>query len=174
MRTKIIPLTIPENRRQDRLTNCAWAFARALLWQHQSLSSAEVRNSKAHIDAYLQSAPDPEQALRSFCERIAITERYLSAGISTYMPLPSVWLNPHYEHGFSSTLPWMANIHKKQEQVPGYMVQVTIIAEYFTRYALRPYGQEVRRCHRKLRTQRAYAMIQHFNNAIIHTNYLLS
>lgn len=173
MRTKIIPLNIPEHRRQERLTDSAWAFARALLWQHQTLASSEVRDSKAHIAAYLQTAPDPEQALRSFCERVALAERYLSAGISTYLPLPSVWLNPHYEHGFTATLPWLSSVHKKQDQVPGYMVQVSVIADAYTRYTLHPCGSEVRRCRRKLRTQRAYGMLQHFYNAIIHLNYLL-
>lgn len=174
MKAKIIPITAAtEANRHERLTNAAWAFARALLWQHQALSHSEVRNSKEHISAYLQAAPDQEQALHAFCERVALAERYLSAGISTYLPLPSVWLNPHYEHGFTATLPWLTSIREKQERVPGYMVQVTLIAEFYTRYVYRAAGA-VRRCRRRLMAQRAYGMLQHFYNAIIHFNYLAS
>lgn len=181
MVTKVIPISrklissevknVPHE--SELLTDAAWQFAYALLWQHQQLSSFEVGRSRFHISNYIKRAPDRIKAFLHFCERVALAERYTSAGILTNPPMPSIWLNPKYEHGISETLSLLSELNRKREDVPGYMDQIFIIAEGYSQYILRPSAKVFRRCRRKLLNLSAYGMLQHYYNATLQSHYLI-
>jgi hypothetical protein len=181
MATKIIPLTRQtigntqpnyKPTESELLLNGAWQFAYALLWQHQPFSKFEIARSKALISKYLKQAPDGYNAFQHFCERVALAERYISAGILTPPPMPSIYLNPHYEHGISETLALITDLHQKRGNVPGYMDQIFITADYYCRYVLQPSAKTFLRCRRRLISLGAYGMLQHFYNATLQAHYL--
>ncbi|HVI45244.1 MAG TPA: hypothetical protein VM802_10250 [Chitinophaga sp.] len=152
--------------------NGAWQFAYALLWQHQQLSKFEISRSKELISQFFHKAPDKYDAFLSFCKRVAIAERYITAGILSAPPMPSIWLNPNYEHGISYTLPLLSDLKEKREKVPGYMNQIFIVAEHYCHFVLHPSTKIFRRCRRQLLSIKAYGMLQHFYNAALQSHYL--
>lgn len=181
MVTKIISInrkrptfqTASSSNATESLINNAWHFAYALLWQHQQFSGFEVGRCKSHISNYLKKAPDTLKAFQHFCERIALAERYFSAGILSHPPLPSIWLNPKYEHGIVETFTLLSEVNQKRLDVPGYMDQVFIIAEGYLQYSLRPSAKLFRRYRRKLLNLGAYGMLQHFYNVTLQSHYLI-
>ena len=177
MSAKIIPL-VPSGQAGKEQTElakyiqAAWSFAYCILWQEQQFPKGETERAKQHIQHYFECAADKKTAFKAFCERIVLTNRFLSAEKSRFVPLPSIWLNRNYEHGFAGTKSWFQNIQVKRQEVPGYLQHISVIADQYLQYTLRPSAKVFNTCRRKLLELKACGLLQHFYNSIIHLNYI--
>ncbi len=179
MRTaKIIhlaPHPNPGHKRQvttiDKLSNAAWCFAHAILWPQQTFSKEDINRTLESIQSYFELAKDKKKAFTSFCERIILTDRYVSARPERYVPTPSVWFNRNYEFGFAGTKSWYHRLQIQREEIPGYLQQISVIASSYHDYSLKPSAKVFTRCRKKLLELKAYKLLQYFYNSIIHLNY---
>ncbi len=150
----------------------AWNFAQTLLWKEQFFPTDEVERAQAHICDYFENAKDRRAAFLAFCQRVLLTSRYLAADKSRFVPMPSVWFNRHYLHGFAGTKSWYQSIELKRQEVPGYLQHLTVLAEHYRLYAMKPTAKVFRTCRKKLLELNAYSLLHQFYNCIIHLNYI--
>lgn len=178
MSARIISLIPIEQTSKSVRTNVehyvlsAWNFAQTLLWKDQLFQKEETENAQQHIRQYFECARDKKAAFIAFCERVLLTSRYISSGKSRFVPLPSIWLNRNYEHGFAGTKSWYLSIQQKRQDVPGYLQHLTILAEQYLQYSGRPSSKAFNACRKKLTDLKASTLLQHFYNCIIHLNYV--
>jgi hypothetical protein len=180
MSAKIIPFIPIEQAGKDKAVQtelskyvqAAWSFAYTILWQEQQFPKNEIDLARQHIQHYFECATNKKIAFTAFCERILLTNRFLSADRSRFVPLPSIWLNRNYEHGFAGTRSWFQKIQLKRQDVPGYLQHISTIAEQYRQYALKPSAKVFNTCRKKLLELKAYGLLQYFYNSIIHLNYI--
>ena len=180
MATKIISLVPAQKRgKVGKRTNIyflkdfAWNFARTILWREQQFSDEEIKLAKAHILTYFREASHKKKAFIAFCERIILTDKFITAEPQRFVPNPSVWFNRNYEHGFAGTKSWYLRVESKRTEVPGYLKHITVIANHYYMYALQPSEQIFKSCREKLLELNAKGVLQHFYNTIIHFNFLM-
>lgn len=171
----LVPHSQPGRKRQavaiDKLSNAAWNFAHTILWPQQTFSKEDLERTLESIQSYFELATDKKKAFTSFCERIILTDRYVSARTERYVPNPSVWFNRNYEFGFAGTKSWYQRLQLQREEIPGYLQQSSIIASCYLDYSLKPSAKVFTRCRKKLLELKAYKLLQYFYNSIIHLNY---
>ncbi|MBS1773415.1 MAG: hypothetical protein JST82_11205 [Bacteroidetes bacterium] len=174
MSAKIIQLS-PETSTPSELQtyiNAAWSFAYALLWHEQAFNKDEINRAKQHINCYFEFATDKKTAFIAFCERVVLANRFIQAEQSRYVPLPSIWLNRHYEHGFAGTKSWLQRIQIKRQEIPNYLQHISVVAEQYRQYVLNSSVKSFTACRKKLTELKAYGLLQYFYNAIIHLHYI--
>lgn len=176
MNTRTIPL-MPAARQRGRteiIEYCrgAWSYASTILWPEQQFDSQELERAKVCIQNYFDNAEDQQTAFVTFCQRIILTHRYVSAQPGRFVPNPSIWFNINYPQGFAGTREWLANIEKKRQEIPGYLQHVLTAAEQFVEYIEHPTTKSFNTCRKKLIAQKANSLLQFFYNAILHFNYI--
>lgn len=168
---------MPPKREKKKICNmyflkdAAWHFAHAVLWGQHQFSEEEITAAKACILDYFRETTHTKKAFVAFCERVILTEKYLSADKSRYVPNPSVWLNKNYQHGFAGTKSWYQGIEAKRVEVPGYLKHLTLAATYFLSYVRKPSAEILKSCRNKLLALNAKNVLQHFYNSIVHFNH---
>jgi hypothetical protein len=155
------------------LSKVAWNFAQAILWKEQKFSDEEIRATKTHLITYFRESSHRKKAMIAFCERVILTDKYITAQPGRYVPNPSVWFNRNYEHGFAGTKSWYLHIDGKRKDVPGYLKHLTVMANHYYMYALQPTPAILQSCHDKLLELNAKSLLQHFYNTIFHFNLLI-
>lgn len=177
-KAKIIQFTPEENTNckeqviaQDKHSTAAWNFAHTILWPEQTFSKEDIKSTLDSINSYFDLAANKKKAFICFCERIILTEQYVCARPERYVPNPSVWFNRNYEFGFAGTKSWYQRVQLKREEIPGYLQQISVIANYYLEYSLNPSARIFTRGRKKLLELRAYELLQYFYNTIIHLNY---
>lgn len=177
MSTKTIPF-IPQGTNKENKTTIenycegAWSFASTILWPEQNFQKEEIQLALQYIRYYFELARDKKKAFVAFCERVVLTNRYVSAQPNRFLPNPSVWFNFHYAHGFAGTRNWLEQIQAKRTDIPGYLQHITTVAEYYLQYIQRPSAKIFNGCRKKLLALKAYSLLQFFYNAILHFNYI--
>ncbi len=177
MRAKIIPL-IPieaaktKKNELEQYVLAAWNFAQTLLWKNELFQKDETEKAQAHIQDYFQCAKDRKNAFTAFCERVLLTSRYITSGKGRYVPLPSIWFNRNYQHGFVGTRKWYNRIQVERQDIPGYLQHYTTVAEFYRQYAFKPSSMTFLKCRKRLIELKATSLLQHFYNCIIHLNYI--
>ena len=156
----------------EKLTNAAWQFAYAALWQEQHFYPKEVERVKLEITNYFLSGTDQQTAFITFCERIILANRYLAGEKSRYLPHPSIWFNKHFQFGFPETLQSYNKLQQKRAESPDYCESVYILADSYWQYTNKPYGKAFLKCRKKLLHLKEYGLIQLFYNAIIYSQLL--
>lgn len=153
------------------LTYAAWNFAHTILWSEQQFSKQDEERTLDLIYSYFEQAENKKRAFIVFCERIVITNNFITGKASRYIPMPTVWFNRQYEHGFAGTLDWYKQIQNKRIDIPQYLQHLTIIAEHYYSYIKKPSARIFKQCRRKLLELKANNLLQLFYNTIIHFNY---
>ncbi len=178
MSAKIIPLIPIEQTNKSPKTELsqyvasAWNFAQTLLWKERLFPKEEIESAQAHIQNYFECAKDRKAAFVAFCERVLLTSRYLAANKARFVPLPSIWFNRNYPHGFAGTRSWYQNIQLQRQDIPGYLQHLTVLAEHYRQYAFKPSSKVFNACRKKLIGLNANSLLQHFYNCVIHLNYI--
>lgn len=176
MHTKIIPFHPQygkEKKQTDTtgLTDAAWNFAYTILWYGQQFTNEEIERAKFYLHQYFKEAANKKKAFTAFCERIILTNKYISAQPQRYVPAPSVWLNRHYQHGFAGTKSWYQQVEAKRSKIPGYLKHISIMARHYYLYCFNQSASAFHSCRKKLLALNAKILLQQFCNVIVHYNY---
>jgi len=176
MNTRTIPL-MPAARLRGRteiIEYCrgAWSFAHTILWPEQQFDNVELERAKVCIQKYFDNATDQKKAFISFCQRVILAHRYITAQPGRFVPNPSIWFNVNYPQGFVGTNDWLSNIEKKREEIPGYLQHILTAAEQYVEYIEHPTVKSFNACRRKLLEQNAKSLLQFYYNSILHFNYI--
>ena len=155
----------------EQFTFAAWNFAHTVLWPEQQFCKEDKERALTFIHTYFVQAKDKRKAFIGFCERIVITNKFITGQPTRFVPNPSVWFNFNYEHGFAGTKSWFQQIQAKREDIPDYMKHLTVIAENYLEYIIKPSARVFNKCRKKLLELNARTVLQHFYNCIIHFNY---
>lgn len=179
MKTIIIPFyPIHDPKNVDDLNyfktlcNGAWSFAHTVLWKDQQFNNDELYAAKQFIRNYFELANDYRIAFIAFCERVMLTSRYVTADETRFVPSPGIWFNKSYEHGFVGTRSWLKCVTERRSIKPGYLKHLKILAQYYYEYLQSPCELSFNECRERLIDFRAYSLIQHFYNTVIHYNYI--
>lgn len=176
MNTRTIPLMPAAKLRgkTEIIEYCrgAWSFANTVLWPEQHFDTQELERAKVCIQNYFDDATDMKKAFLSFCQRIILTHRYITAQPGRFVPNPSIWFNGNYPQGFVGTLAWLNNIEKKREEIPGYLQHILTAAEQYVEYVEHPTTKAFNTCRTKLLQQNAKSLLQFYYNSILHFNYI--
>jgi hypothetical protein len=171
----LVPHPQPGRKRQAidiyKLSNAAWNFAHTILWPEQTFCKEDLNRIMESIQSYFELAKDKKRAFTCFCERIVLTDRYISACSNRYVPNPSVWFNRNYEFGFAGTKNWYQRVQLRREEIPGYLQHISVIASYYLDYSLNPSATIFNGCRKKLLELKAHDLLQYFYNTIIHLTY---
>jgi hypothetical protein len=156
----------------EKLTHAAWQFAHAILWQEQQFYPKEIERTTLEITEYFRLSTDPQKAFIAFCERVVLTNNYLSGEQSRYLPQPSIWFNKNFPHGYTGTLPWYHKMQYMRQQVPNYKEGINTLAHYYWQYTIRPSKKTFAACRKKLLQLKEYGLIRLFYNSIIYSQFL--
>lgn len=175
METKIISIKHLCRLYNNRLStyflrDIAWSFADALLWRELTLPEEEITLAKSQILHLFKNAPHRKKAIIAFCERIILADKYRVAHPNTEIPMPCVWFNPSYHHGFAETKSWYEYIQFQRTKIPGYLKHISIMANHYFMYALNPSPALFQNCRKKLLALNAKSLLQQFYNAIAQLN----
>lgn len=178
MSAKIIPFKtgylgcrIKGNTNLFLFTDAAWLYAKALLWPNHTPDDDAVEGAKASIKKYFEATNCSPKSFIAFCERVALTNRYLAANPKRYVPSPEVWLNPFYEHGFCGTLGWLRQVNKQREIIPGYMEHIKVLATHYLSFIQRPCRDTVAACQEKLMHLGTAHLLREFYSAVVLFTY---
>ncbi len=156
----------------ETLTNAAWQFAYAALWQEEHFYPKEVERVKQEISTYFLSSTDLQKAFIAFCERIILANQYFVDETPKYLPHPSIWFNKHFQYGFPETLSWYNKLQQKRAEIPDYREYIYILAKSYWQYTNKPYGKAFIKCRKKLLQLKEYGLIRLFYTSIIYSQLL--
>lgn len=156
----------------DQLTNAAWQFAYAALWQEQAFFPKEIERVKKEIGDYFLLSSDIQKAFIALCERVVLTNRYLASEKSRYLPHPSIWFNKNYQFGYAGTLSWYHRVQTKRLEIPNYNEGIKTLAQYYWQYTRTPSNKIVTACRKKLHLLNEYGLVQIFYYAVIYSQIL--
>ena len=156
----------------DKLTNAAWQFAYAALWQEQHFYPKEIDRVKQEIAEYFRLSTDHQKAFTALCERVVLTNRYLANERSRYLPHPSIWFNKNYQYGYAGTLSWYQRLQNKRQEIPTYHEGIQTLAQYYWQYSNKPSNKTFSTCRKKLLHLKEYGLIQLFYYSIIYSQLL--
>ena len=178
MSAKIIPFnpnnhgcTIKGSSNLYLFTDAAWLYAKALLWPAFTPDRESVKQAKTFIKKYFEATRCSTKSFIAFCERVALTNRYLAANPKRYVPSPEVWLNPFYDYGFCGTLAWLRQVNKQRQVIPGYMDHINVLANHYLTFIQRPCRDAVTACQEKLSYLGAEHMLKEFYAAVVMFTY---
>ena len=156
----------------EKLTNAAWQFAYAALWQEESFYAKEIERVKQEIAEYFRLCTDPQKAFIALCERVILTNRYLAFEQSRYLPHPSIWFNRNYQFGYAGTLSWYHKLQLKRQEIPNFQEGIITLAQYYWQYTNKPANRTFATCRKKLLQFKEYGLIHIFYYSIIYSQIL--
>ena len=156
----------------EKLTNAAWQFAYAALWQEQVFYPKEVDRVKAEINDYFRLSTDQQKAFIALCERVILTNRYLAFEKSRFLPHPSIWFNKNYQYGYAGTLSWYHRMQLKRQEIPTYHEGIQTLAQSYWQYTNKPSNKIFALGRKKLLHLKEYGLIQLFYYSIIYSQLL--
>jgi len=130
------------NRSTDTHVFLAWNYARKLLWPLIHFSEDRSIKIQRLIKRYFN--PDdawknrPMIDLKTFCERITLVYRFLQRDTSRFVPVPELYFDTSFKHGFISTEKWHQNVlinRKKNEQ---FYYNHSLLISCYRNYAKNP------------------------------------
>lgn len=154
------------------LTNAAWQFAYAALWQEQHFYPKEIDRVKQEIAEYFLLSTDLQKAFIALCERVILTNRYLAFEKSRYLPHPSIWFNKNFQFGFAGTLSWYHKLQNKRQDIPNYHEGIQTLAQSYWQYTCKPSNKIFITCRKKLLQLKEYGLIHIFYYSIIYSQIL--
>lgn len=83
-------------------------------------------------------AKNPERAFLVFCQRVLLARQYVNKSPDRFVPLPSLWLDRNYEHGFAGTKNWYAEIKAIRDSLPSFKAELKALAEAALEFSEEP------------------------------------
>jgi hypothetical protein len=157
--TKIINI----NRNFQSLTlesyiTTAWHFALLALWPFEKVKKERIKRCKSYIKGYLLNGPDMQASFITFCEKILLVNRTLSATSQSISDSPAIWLNPSFKSGFA-TAEELHRLLKSSAVHPHYLQGITVLAKGYWDFINRPAPSVLLKTHNRLYHLRQYGLI---------------
>ena len=149
----------------------AWSLACSTLWPSCKFSRDEIEQTKLFIASYFEHAGNRRKALVAFTERIFLARQFY-ASKKAVLDKPSTWFDPSNPLGFADTKSILIQVNEKRKTQAKYLRHFTVVAQYFQRYITNPSAHVFNGCQNKLASLKAPHLLRHFNNAILHYNYI--
>ena len=150
-----------------QIEDSCWLLLYTALWQHDALPAAEIAYAKQAIHKEFISQETVKQAFLQFCERVLIANRLLQVDPSHWIDVPSIWLHPEYEEGFSGTLGVYNKVVEKRQRTPDYQEGIAAFTEAYWQYLTHPSKVVLKKLRKRLLLLREYGLLQLWNNVII-------
>lgn len=147
----------------------AWHFAHAALWQEDQFSDKEIQRANIHLANYFDRQGDPNSVFIAFCERVIIGGLQSAAERYSNLPHPSIWLQPGYRSGFAATAADHTFVIRRRVDDPGYMQEISILAQHYLQYAITPSVAILSQCRKQLLAVKAYHLARLFYYAVIYS-----
>ena len=155
------------------LTEAAWNFAHTALWNNHEFEEEDKIVCKDSIKIYfLLHHKDLADAFVEFCERVMLARWYVQASSHRYIPHPALWLNGNNDKGFKGTANWYEQVELKRSIFPFHHLALKILVVSYLEYVMNPSQQNFMDGRKNLLAMKELAMLQIFNNLIIHYHYL--
>lgn len=122
----------------EPLSIAAWEFARCALWPELHFTPKQVDEVMRYIRDYFKAANGKKRAFTALCERVILTQKYISKSAERFVPMPFVWFNCRYPFGFAGTLSWLYRVEQRRKEVPGYLAHIEALAEGYYNYSMKP------------------------------------
>jgi hypothetical protein len=115
----------------EHLLHTAWNLCSTALWNDSEFSDKEKDEARNIIKQYLAQATDPYKAYLAFCERVLLARQYIHryARSSSYLPLPTEWLDQNNMSGFTGTKKWYERLLSVRASLPVYKIENKALAE---------------------------------------------
>lgn len=158
--TKIISITksYPSRSIED-YTAAAWSFALLALWPFEKVKREKAKRCQSYIKAYLLGVPDLKISFITFCEKILLVNRTLSAS-NTTIDSPQLWFNPVSKSGYPSTDELHKLINKNRISPPHYLEGITVLAKNYWDFVNKPMPFVLLKTHDRLQSLRQYDLIR--------------
>lgn len=158
--TKIIKITKSyQNLTLESYIAAAWNFALVALWPFEKITKSKIKICQSYIKEYLLSVPDMQMSFITFCEKILLVNRTLSASNPFVIDPPAIWLNPAFDNGYSSTDELHRLIKKNQVISPHYLEGITALAKGYWEFVNQPKPPVLLNIHDRLYYLRQYDLI---------------
>jgi hypothetical protein len=142
----------------DSYITAAWNFALIALWPFEKFKKEKTKRCKSYIKYYLISSPDMEASFITFCEKILLVNRTLSATSQSIIDSPPVWFNPYFKRGYASTND-LHRLLKSSVVQPDYLEGITVLANGYWDFINQPAPSALLKIHDRLYDLRQYGLI---------------
>lgn len=132
----------------ELLVIATWNFSRAILWNGQKFTTAEIELSKQLIRQYYASISPDEFSFKAkeffiqYLERVMLAKAYCERSDYRFIPHPCIWLNKEFTKGFAGTKSWYSRIKEQRQLDPTYHQHIRSVSEIYAEHILNP-SQEV-------------------------------
>jgi hypothetical protein len=158
--TKIINITKSYQRLTiENYIAAAWNFALLALWPFEKIKKDKIERCQSFIRSYLLDIPEMQASFITFCEKILLINRTLSASSDIIIDSPGIWLNPDFAGGYASTDGLHRLIKKNRAVPPHYLEGITVLAKGYWDFINQPSSQQLVKIHNRLYNLRQYDLI---------------
>jgi hypothetical protein len=147
------PLTI------ESYITAAWHFVLLALWPFEKIKKDKIERCQYYIKSYLLAIPETQASFITFCEKVLLVNRTLSASPSVVIDPPAVWLNPNFAGGYASTDEIHRLIRINRIEPPHYLEGITVLAKGYWDFINQPTPPVLSKIHDRLYSLRQYDLI---------------
>ncbi len=137
----------------------AWQFALLALWPFEKIKRDKTVRCHNFIKLHLLSIPETQASFITFCEKVLLINRTLSATSPIVIDPPAVWLNPDFANGYASTEELHRLIKKNRVEPPHYLEGITVLAKGYWDFINQPTSRVLLKIHDNLYRLRQYNLI---------------
>jgi hypothetical protein len=158
--TKIINITKSYQRLTiENYIAAAWNFALLALWPFEKIKKDKIERCQSYIRSYLLDIPEMQASFITFCEKVLLINRTLSASSAAIIDSPVIWLNPDFTGGYASTDGLHRLIKKNRAVPPHYLEGITVLAKGYWDFINQPTSPVLSKIHDRLCYLRQYDLI---------------
>lgn len=166
------------NQRKDHINHTvdthiflAWNYAKKMLWPKIKFTDERTAVIMKLITQWF-SIDDkwknrPMIDLKSFCERITLAYRFIMKNELRYAPIPELYFNHMFKHGFSGTEKWLENINHKRKSNELFYYNHSLLISCYRNYAKHPGIQSYSKGRQLLSRKREKWLLEEYDKLIL-------
>lgn len=108
-----------------------------------------------------------DQAYDDFCKRVVLAKRYVERSPDRFIPVPSIWFNKHFPHGFCGTLSWLRKVNANKITLSRYMKKLSAFCAVYKQYLNDPNVHNYCVSVRNLEALGDTKLVEYFNNCVV-------
>ncbi|RYD77194.1 MAG: hypothetical protein EOP53_13370 [Sphingobacteriales bacterium] len=122
----------------DNLVASAYMFAMQTLYKGRHFNDLEHAHAQSYIKIYYTQSKNLNTAHIGFLERIILKKYQMDRHPEYFMPPPSCYFNPVFEHGFVWTKDKYREIREKRMQQADYYSNIRLFVDLYRNYSKNP------------------------------------
>lgn len=157
----------------DYLAHCAYCFAYSLLWDEETFSALQKRESLRLLKNYFQQCKNRRQGLLILCERVQLEyqSRSLPVMRSFNAMNPPVWFSEILTLDGAALHEWWRRVIQKRTRNFMFRKEEAVLALQYLAYVCNPTAATFHRCRKRLLARSTYAALYLFNQSVLLYNY---